>query len=279
MSRIVSDRHVEVDCKGTIFQAVSPALLKLEQPVTVALRYERLKVSREPMSGGLRAVVVERTYLGQAVRLEMLVDNGPGLTADVQDIPAAAAFAKGDRVSLAFDPQRRWPCQNRNPPRKENNMAGAEDAFAILRSMSAATIWEAAGKRGDMSPRIKPLFTEARVAGPAFTVKMFPGETLAAVRAVDAAPPGSVIVIDAGAAERGVSMVAPRHCRPAARGSRGLVTNGTVRDLAEILERKFPVFADRHRVRGRSAGHPGWLDIPISIGECGPSRRLHRGRS
>jgi len=47
--------------------------------------------------------VVERTYLGQAVRLEVLVDNGPGLTADVQDIPAAAAFAKGDRVSLAFD--------------------------------------------------------------------------------------------------------------------------------------------------------------------------------
>jgi spermidine/putrescine transport system ATP-binding protein len=102
VSRIVSDRHVEVDCKGTIVEAVSPSLLKLQQAVTVALRYERLKVSREPMNG-LRAVVVERTYLGQAVRLEVLVDNGPGLTADVQDIPAAAAFAKGDRVSLAFD--------------------------------------------------------------------------------------------------------------------------------------------------------------------------------
>jgi spermidine/putrescine transport system ATP-binding protein len=88
--------------KGTIVVAVSPSLLKLQQAVTVALRYERLKVSREPMNG-LRAVVVERTYLGQAVRLEVLVDNGPGLTADVQDIPAAAAFAKGDRVSLAFD--------------------------------------------------------------------------------------------------------------------------------------------------------------------------------
>jgi ABC-type Fe3+/spermidine/putrescine transport system ATPase subunit len=103
VSRIVSDRNVEIDCRGTIFQAVSPRLLKLGQPVTVALRYERLKVSREAKNGGLRAVVVERTYLGQAVRLEMLVDNGPGLTAEVQDIPAAAAFAKGDRVSLAFD--------------------------------------------------------------------------------------------------------------------------------------------------------------------------------
>jgi spermidine/putrescine transport system ATP-binding protein len=103
VSRIVSDRHVEVNCKGTIVEAVSPALLELQQPVTVALRYERLKVSREAKSGGLRAVIVERNYLGQAVRLDMLVDNGPRLTADVQDIPAAAAFAKGDRVSLAFD--------------------------------------------------------------------------------------------------------------------------------------------------------------------------------
>ena len=115
-------------------------------------------------------------------------------------------------------------------------MAGAEDAFAILRSMSAATIWEAAGKRGDMSPRIKPLFAEARVAGPAFTVKMFPGETLAAVRSVDAAPPGSVIVIDAGAAERGVSWGGTATFAASRKGIAGLVTNGTVRDLAEILD-------------------------------------------
>jgi 4-hydroxy-4-methyl-2-oxoglutarate aldolase len=122
-------------------------------------------------------------------------------------------------------------------------MAAAEDAFAILRSMSAATIWEAAGKRGDLSPRIKPLFPEARLAGPAFTVKMFPGETLATVRAVDAAPRGSVIVIDAGAAERGVSWGGTATFAASRKGIAGLVTNGTVRDLAEILERKFPVFA------------------------------------
>ena len=71
--------------------------------------------------------------------------------------------------------------------------------------MPAATLWEAAGKRGDLSPKIKPLFAEARIAGPAFTVKMFPGETFAVVRAVHEAQPGSVIVIDAGGAERGAS--------------------------------------------------------------------------
>ena len=146
-------------------------------------------------------------------------------------------------------------------------MAGAGDAFAILKSMSAATVWEAAGKRGDMSPRIKPLFSEARVAGPAFTVKMFPGETLAAVRAVDAAPPGSVIVIDAGAAERGVSWGGTATFAASRKGIAGLVTNGTVRDLAEILERKFPVFATGTSLVAGLRGHPGWLDIQIGIGE------------
>jgi 4-hydroxy-4-methyl-2-oxoglutarate aldolase len=146
-------------------------------------------------------------------------------------------------------------------------MAGAEDSFAILRSMSAATIWEAAGKRGDMSPRIKPLFAEARVAGPAFTVKMFPGETLAAVRAVDAAPAGSVIVIDAGAAERGVSWGGTATFAASRKGIAGLVTNGTVRDLAEILDRKFSVFATGASLVAGLRGHPGWLEIPISIGE------------
>jgi 4-hydroxy-4-methyl-2-oxoglutarate aldolase len=105
------------------------------------------------------------------------------------------------------------------------------------------------------------------VAGPAFTVKMFPGETLAAVRAVDAAPPGSVVVIDAGAAERGVCWGGTATFAASRKGIAGLVTNGTVRDLAEILERKFPVFATGTSLVAGLRGHPGWLDIPIGIGE------------
>ncbi len=146
-------------------------------------------------------------------------------------------------------------------------MAEQHDALSILRSMPAATVWEAAGKRGDLSPAIKPLFPEARIAGPAYTVKMFPGETLAAVRAVDEAPPGSVIVIEAGAAERGVSWGGTATLAATRKGIAGLVTNGTIRDLAEVIERKFPVFAVGTGLVAGLRGHPGWLDIPIAIGE------------
>ena len=53
--------------------------------------------------------------------------------------------------------------------------------------MPAAAIWEAAGKTGDMHPRIKPLVPGAHVAGPAFTVKIFPGETFGVLRAINKA--------------------------------------------------------------------------------------------
>ena len=141
------------------------------------------------------------------------------------------------------------------------------DAIATLRTMPAATVWEAAGKRGDFTPDIKPLFPEARVAGPAFTVKMFPGETLAAVQAVDQAPPGSVIVIDSGAQRRGVCWGGTATLAASRKGIAGLVTNGTIRDLAEVIERRFPVFATGSGLVAGLRGHAGWLNVPIAIGE------------
>jgi 4-hydroxy-4-methyl-2-oxoglutarate aldolase len=147
-------------------------------------------------------------------------------------------------------------------------MIDRSDALTTLCSMPAATLWEAAGKRGDLSPKIKPLFPEARVAGPAFTVKMFPGETFAVVRAVHEAPPGSVIVIDAGAAERGASWGGTVTFAAQRKGINGVVTNGPVRDMGEVLERKFPVFATGSSLVAGLRGHQGWLNAQISIGEA-----------
>jgi len=58
-------------------------------------------------------------------------------------------------------------------------MTARDEALGVLTTMPAATLWEAASKRGDLEPRIKPLFPEAPVAGLAFTVKMLPGEPFA----------------------------------------------------------------------------------------------------
>ncbi len=66
-----------------------------------------------------------------------------------------------------------------------------------------ATVYEAAGKRGDMSPDIRPIVPGIRFSGIAYTVKTLPSDSTGVVRALDDAPPGSVLVIDAGGTDRG----------------------------------------------------------------------------
>jgi spermidine/putrescine transport system ATP-binding protein len=98
----IDGHRLRVDCKGMVVEASSGVPVEVGRPVTVAVRYERVKVVRNGEGGHWPASVVERTYLGQAVRLELRLDNGLALTAEVQD-PGTASWRNGDRVSVSWD--------------------------------------------------------------------------------------------------------------------------------------------------------------------------------
>ena len=142
------------------------------------------------------------------------------------------------------------------------------DAMDRLARLPVATVYEAAGKLGDVAPHIRSMVDGVKLAGPAFTLKTMPGDNSAVFIAIDAAPPGSVLVIDGGATERvtiwgGTSTVAAQM-----KGLAGCVTNAAVRDIDEIRNLRFPVYAPCTSVRGVSRSHPGWINIPISIGDA-----------
>src|ERR1700722_6251577 len=90
---------------------------------------------------------------------------------------------------------------------------------------------------------IRPLWPSMpRVAGPAFTVRCPAGDNLMLHAAIYRAPPGSVIVVDAGdmnsaVAGGNVCAVAKRH------GLAAFVIDGVIRDVGEVREMRFPVFA------------------------------------
>ncbi|MFN3145457.1 MAG: RraA family protein [Paracoccaceae bacterium] len=135
-----------------------------------------------------------------------------------------------------------------------------------LAAIPTATIYEAAGKSGDMSPAVRPILAGQRMAGQAFTVRTLPCQSLPVLRAIAAAPPGSVLVIDAGASDRstiwgGTSSLAAR-----VRGLAGVVTNASVRDIDELVELGFPVFAAGVSLRGTLKDHPGETGVPVSVG-------------
>lgn len=145
------------------------------------------------------------------------------------------------------------------------------DGIAIadaLGRLGTSTVYEAAGKIGDMGPAIRQIIPGTRFAGLAVTVRVWPGDTLAVLRAVDSAPAGSVVVVDAGGTERAAVWGGTSSLACIARGVRACVTNGSVRDIDEMVELKFPIFAAGISPRGTLKNHPGWHGIPISVGDC-----------
>ncbi len=93
-----------------------------------------------------------------------------------------------------------------------------------------------------MDYRIAPLWQPVgRIAGPAFTVKCEPGDHLMLHAAIYRAQPGDVIVVEAddsfAVAGGNVCAIAQR------RGVAGFVVDGVIRDLGEVREMAFPVFA------------------------------------
>ena len=140
------------------------------------------------------------------------------------------------------------------------------DVIQRLRGFTAATIYEAAGKVGDMEPTIRPVVPGKRILGPAFTVKCFVGDARAVAHAIGRAQPGEVLVIDAGDTERATPWGSTSALAAKLRGLEGCVTNGAVRDLDELIELGFPVFARGISVRGNVKLHPGWIGLPVCVG-------------
>jgi 4-hydroxy-4-methyl-2-oxoglutarate aldolase len=135
-----------------------------------------------------------------------------------------------------------------------------------LGRLPTATLYEAAGKRGDMSPTIRPVVPGVKLAGFALTLRVWPGDTLGVLRAIDRAPAGSVIVVDAGGTDRAAVWGGTSTKASIVRSVRGCVTNGCVRDVDEIMKLGFPVFASGISPRGTLKNHPGWTDVPIAVG-------------
>lgn len=106
----------------------------------------------------------------------------------------------------------------------------------------------------------------AKLAGPAFTVRVPAGDNLMVHKAIDLAAPGDVIVVDAaGVLEQAIiGDIMTSHA--AKRGVAGFVIDGAIRDAAELAARPFPVFARGVTHRGPYKNGPGEINVPVSIG-------------
>ena len=139
--------------------------------------------------------------------------------------------------------------------------ARALDALAL----GAATLGESGARR--MHPRVKPAWTGARVAGPAFPVRCSPGDNLAIHVAVTRAPEHSILVADMSG-ERDFGYWGEVLTTAAeTRGIAGLVIDACVRDADALAAHGFPVFSTGLALTGASKTQPGAIDSPVNVGD------------
>lgn len=105
------------------------------------------------------------------------------------------------------------------------------------------TLADILGRKQVFAAHIRPLWTGMpRVAGPAFTVRCPPGDNLMLHAAIYRAEPGSVVVVESG--DEDYALAGGNVCAVAQRrGIAAFVADGMIRDLGEVREAGFPVFA------------------------------------
>ena len=141
----------------------------------------------------------------------------------------------------------------------------ADPIPAQLGQFDPATLHQAGGRIGALDPAIKPIWPEASVSGRAFTARCHPGDNLAIHRAVAAAQPGDVLVVDAGGDVEGYwgEVLA---ASAQGRGILGLVIDGGCRDAVALQRRGFPVWSRGVSIRGCVKVTPGTVGEPIVCG-------------
>jgi 4-hydroxy-4-methyl-2-oxoglutarate aldolase len=130
----------------------------------------------------------------------------------------------------------------------------------------AAILADVAGRRGALHGRIAALRPRMKLAGPALTVDVRPGDNLMIHAAMALAKPGDVLVIDGKGDQTAALMgtIMMTACKQL--GIAGVVIDGAARDSLEIDEMDFPVFCVGTNPNGPTKNVPGRIGHAITCG-------------
>src|SRR5689334_9977323 len=131
---------------------------------------------------------------------------------------------------------------------------------------AASILADVAGRRGTLDGRITCATPGVKMAGPAFTIEVRPGDNLMIHAAMAMAKPGDILVID-GKGDRTCALMGAimiNACKQQKLG--GVVMDAAMRDSLELRELGFPVFCAGTNPNGPTKFVPGRINWPVSVG-------------
>ncbi|SFJ53392.1 Regulator of RNase E activity RraA [Bosea sp. OK403] len=137
--------------------------------------------------------------------------------------------------------------------------------IAALRGIAVALLSDNL-HRSCGSSGLLPYHSPAPLVGTAVTVRTRGGDNLAVLRAYDYCRPGDVMVIDAGGDPWNAVFGGIMSFGAQSLGLAGMIVDGAIRDVAEIRERTFPVYARSVSHRGPYKDGPGAINVPVTVG-------------
>ena len=147
-----------------------------------------------------------------------------------------------------------------------NIARGKAPDLAALGHFGVATVHEAQGRTGLMAPRLRPVWPAPRICGSAVTVLCPPGDNWMIHVAVEQCREGDILVVAPVSRSESGYFGELLGTSLKARGVRGLVIDAGCRDVDELRDLGFPVWAACISAHGTVKETLGDVNVPISCG-------------